>query len=186
MDTKKIKLVKKVIIKNPKLRSIRNNLRTIIKLAVINEYKRLRSLYGLYLEKQMKLYALNPSKTLTPSQEKRVKLLLHKEEYLTITFANSICACASKRVINDNDIKGDRVRVSVISEFEENMVPHMGARYTLEEKWYSLQYYQESHSSFEKISRVMQERIRRHPGPVITPQGLYQLGLKTLNEYGFA
>ncbi len=176
MDTKKIKPVKKIIIKNPRLRAIRDNLRAIIKLAVIDEYKRLTGLNILYQEKEK----------LTPSQEKRVILLHHKREYLITTFANSICACASHRVIHSNETDGDRVRVSVISEFEENMVPHLGARFFLQEKWYSLQYYEENRREFKEYSRFMQECMDKRPGSIITPHEDYQLGLKTLGKFGFA
>ncbi len=174
MDTKKIKPVKKIIIRNPRLRAIRDNLRAIIKLAVIDEYKRLTDLRVPYQEKEK----------LTPSQKKRVKLLHWKREYLITTFANSICVCARRRIIHDNDVKGDRVRVSVISEFEENMVPHLGARYFLQEKWYSLQYYEENRREFEEYSRFMQECMDKRPGSIITPQEDYQLGLKLLRKYG--
>jgi len=52
MDTKKIKPVKKILIKDPKIRTIRDNLRTVIKFAVIDEYERLKNLGNLYREKR--------------------------------------------------------------------------------------------------------------------------------------
>ncbi len=179
MDAKKIRSVKKIIIKNPKIRTIRDNLRTVIKLAVIDEYERLKNLGNFYREKRRK------SHKLTPSQEKRVILLHHKQEYLVTTFAHSICVCASRRLIHDRDVKGDRVKVSIVSEFEENMIPHMGARFVLEEKWYSLQYYEEYRRDFEERSRFMQKCMEKRSGSIITTQGLYRLGLKTLDEFGF-
>ena len=186
MNAKKIKPIKKVIIKSTRLRAIRDNLRIIVKLAVIDEYERLSKLDQLYLQKHMEKYAITPLKTLTSSQQKRWNQIHHKKEYLINTFVNSICVCASRRLIHDNDVKGDRVRVSIISEFEENMIPHIGARFILEEKWYSIQYYQENQKFFEETSKFMQKRMLMRAGSVITPQGIYQLGLKTLDEFGFA
>ena len=185
MNTKKIKPVKKLILKSPRLRAIRDNLRTIIKFAVIAEYERLNKLNHLYLEKHMKRYSITPSKTLTSSQKKRWNQLHHEQEYLIDMFVNSICVCANHRLIHVNDVKGDRVRVSIISEFEENMIPHMGARFILEEKWYSIQYYQENQKFFEEKSKFTHKRIITRSGSFLTPQELYQLGLKTLDEFGF-
>ncbi len=175
MDTKKIKPVKKVAIKDPKLRIIRDNFRTIVKLAVIDEYERLKDLGNLYREKRRKGHKL------TPSQKRRDILLHHKQEYLVTTFANSICVCARRRIIHDNDTGGDRVRVGVISEFEENMVPHLGARYFLQEKWYSLQYYEENRREFEEYSRFMQECMDKRPGSIITPQEDYLRKILRIN-----
>ena len=89
------------------------------------------------------------------------------------------------RHIYENDVKGDRVRISVISELEEVMIHHMGARFVLEEKWYSLQYYEEYRRDFEERSRFMQRCMEKRPGSIITTQGLYRLDLKTLDEFGF-
>ena len=174
----KIKPVKKVTIKNPKLRAIRDNLRIIIKLAVIDEYERLKDLQSLYLDKRMKGY------TLTPSQEKRDIQLHHQSEYLIDTFSNSVCICASRRRIHDADIKGDRVRLSIIWEYPETIIAHLRYRYLIEEKWYSLQYYQENQKFFDDGFKKMKERMVQRPDSITTPQEIYQLDLILLRKYG--
>ena len=174
MDSKKIKPVKRVTIKNPKLRAIKDSLRTIIKLAVIDEYERLKDLGSLYRGKLK----------LTPSQKKRKIQLHHMSEYLIDTFSNSICVCASRRRIHDTDIKGDRVRLSIISEYPETIIAHLRYRYILEEKWYSLQYYQENRKFFSDGFKRMKERMVRRSGSITTPQEIYRLDLKLLRKYG--
>jgi hypothetical protein len=95
---------------------IRANIRTIIKLTVIKEYNLLKNLWWLYTEKIMKKYKLMPSQF-------KCKVQLHRmREYLETTFANSICVCASRRDIHDNNIKGDKTRYSEISAFDRDNI----------------------------------------------------------------
>lgn len=81
MKSKKPRLI---VLKDPKLRKIRENLRTILKLAYDDESKRLSQLTFLYLEKNI----------LTPSQEKRETQLIKMNDKLYHTFKDSILQCS--------------------------------------------------------------------------------------------
>jgi len=79
MKSKKPRLI---VLKDPKLRKIRTNLRTIIKLAYYNERERLGCLADLYIQK-----------TLTPSQQKRRSELNRRNNDLMTAYNNSILQC---------------------------------------------------------------------------------------------
>lgn len=80
MKSKKPRLI---VLKDPKLRKIRENLRTILMLAYNDESKRLSQLTFLYLEKNI----------LTPSQEKRETQLIKMNNNLMRVYNNSILQC---------------------------------------------------------------------------------------------
>ncbi|KKN15375.1 hypothetical protein LCGC14_0986710 [marine sediment metagenome] len=80
MKSKKPRLI---VLKDPKLRKARENLRTILKLAYYDERERLRNLNHLYFEKD----------TLTPSQQKRDIQLGRMNNNLMTAFDNSILKC---------------------------------------------------------------------------------------------
>jgi len=81
MKSKKPRLI---ILKDPKLRKIRENLRIILKLAYLDESKRLDRLEDLYIEKN----------TLTPSQQKRDIQLGRMNNNLMTAYDNSILKCS--------------------------------------------------------------------------------------------
>ena len=80
---KTIKVVK-ISIKDPRLRNIRRNLRTVIKLAVKAEEERLDKLEDLYREKRF-------SQGLTPSRWKREGYLRRTGDKLGHALRESIC-----------------------------------------------------------------------------------------------
>ena len=80
----KSKKIHKVILKNPRLRQIRNNLRTVLKLAINKELDRLEHLKGLYVFK----------KKLTPSQKKRRSQIWGKWNSLYHRYRQSTLQCA--------------------------------------------------------------------------------------------
>ncbi len=80
MKSKKPRLI---VLKDPKLRKIRTNLRIILKLAYYSESKRLDRLEDLYFEKN----------TLTPSQQKRKSELIRMNNALMTAYNNSILQC---------------------------------------------------------------------------------------------
>ena len=84
MKSKKPRLI---VLKDPKLRKIRENLRIILKLAYYNERERLRNLAHLYIEKNIR-------KGLTPSQQKRNSELVRKNNKLMTAFQGSILTCS--------------------------------------------------------------------------------------------
>lgn len=170
MSTKKIKQTKKLIIRNPKLRTIRNNLRTLIKLAVLDEDKRLSKIRGLYSEK------LRINGKLTASQYKRSCQIHEMREYLLTTYTNSICTCASRRVF-ESSVSGDRVRYTLITEFDKEVVGSIGARYHIQEQWFSLEYYEENSRFLENFQKQMKARLVRYPGRVATPLELHKIEL---------
>jgi len=176
MNEKKIKKTKELVIKDPRLKVIRDNFRIIIKLAVQDKYNQLRSLEGLYVDKLMK------NKRLTPTQFRR-SIHLHKmQEFLVATFVNSICVCASNRTIFNTNIKGNRVRYSFISEFDKNVSKKFGARYMVEERWYSLEYYEKNKIILEEYFRKMVNRMQQFPGSILTPYKLHQQSLNDLES----
>ena len=75
-----------IVLKDPKLRKIRENLRLILKLAYLDESKRLSCLEDLYREKYIQI-------GLTPSQQKRKSQLIRKNNYLMTAYNNSILHC---------------------------------------------------------------------------------------------
>ncbi len=80
----KSKKIHKVILKNPHLRQIRNNLRTVLKLAINEELDRLGKFKRLYILK----------KKLTPSQKKRWQCLSEKWNSLYHRYRQSTLQCA--------------------------------------------------------------------------------------------
>lgn len=77
---------KHIIIKNSKLRHIRKNLRTIIKLAINKELKRLSSLRDLYSNRGYS--------NLTPSQRKRKRMLSRLGTDLLNARQDSVLFCS--------------------------------------------------------------------------------------------
>ena len=75
--------VKKIILKNPRLRTIRRNLRIVLKLAVSSELERLRHLRRIYCDKRH----------LTPFQDKRETFLIKTSNALLARLSNSTCQC---------------------------------------------------------------------------------------------
>ncbi len=84
MKSKKPRLI---VLKDPKLRKIRTNLRVVLKLAYLNESKRLDRLEDLYIEK-------DAQKGLTPSQQKRDIQLGRMNNNLMTVYDNSILKCS--------------------------------------------------------------------------------------------
>ena len=172
MDTKKIKPTRKLIIKNPRLQAIRDNFRTIIQLAVRDEWQRLMDLDSLYMEKE------RISKKLLTSHYKRTCQLQAMKEYLLTTFSNSICVCSRAGRLSDS-IAGDRVRYTFIVEFDKCVVDSFGARYYVREKWFSLEYYEENHDFLEQHLIEMKNRLKKSPGYITTT---LELHARRLNE----
>jgi len=172
MDTKRIKPTRKLIIKDPKLQSIRDNFRTVIQLAARDEWRRLMDLQGLYLEKERLR-----KKRLT-SYHKRFCQLQAMKEYLLTTFSDSICVCSRIGRLSDS-IKGNRVRYTFIKEFDECVVESFGARYHVREKWFSLEYYEKNHDYLEQYLIEMKNRLKESPGYITTT---LELHVRKLNE----
>ena len=107
------------------------------------------------------------NKKLTSSQSKRSRQVHEMKEYLITTFSDSICVCASLRQI-DGSITGDRVKYTLITEFDECYSRSRGARYHIREKWFSMQYYEENSKFLEQHFMKMKERINQLPGPRTT------------------
>ena len=152
---------------------IRDNLRTIIKLAVRDECKRLSKLHDLYFEKRRV-----KDKQLPPSQFRREIQLHYMREYLEKTFVNSICVCAIYGSVYEggslNTIKGDRVRYSEIHGFGKDGISAYGGRYEVEEKWFSLEYWEEHADFLERYQKRMLKEMQQKPGNVLTPLEVYQ------------
>ncbi|MFW9987612.1 MAG: hypothetical protein ACFFC3_03070 [Candidatus Odinarchaeota archaeon] len=81
----KSKKIRKVVLKTPNLRKIRNNLRIILKLAVKEELDKLYEREELYSNKRY----------LTPSQQKRKSYLAEKWKALDISYHRSTLQCSS-------------------------------------------------------------------------------------------
>ena len=160
MNTRKIKTTRKLIIKNPKLQAIRHNFRIIIQLAVQDELNRLMDLDSLYLEKR------RLSKKDLTSHYKRGCQLNAMKEYLLTTYSNSICVSSCVGRISDS-ITGDRVRYSFITEIDKCFIKSYGAHYLVEEKWFSLKYYEENYEFLEKYLKKMKTQLKQSPGRVI-------------------
>jgi hypothetical protein len=174
MNTNKIRLIKRLVIRNPELKTIRDNLRTLVSLAVLDEFRRLDNLEDLYIGKK-----------LTPSQFRRSCQLHEMKEYLTTTFSNSICVCASRHIMGSTDVSGDRVRYTLITEFDKDVVKNIGARYEIQEKWFSLPYYEERSEFLERYLRKMSNLIKGYSGHIITPFELHEQELHELQKITF-
>ncbi len=83
-----MKKTRKIIIKNPRLQYIRNNLRKIIVLATKSRMSILRHQERLYCENRDAVHN-------TPSQQKRERYLLNKRYELGRILKRSICSCFS-------------------------------------------------------------------------------------------
>ena len=177
MNTKKIKPTKKLIIKNPKLQTIRDNFRTIIQLRVRDEWRRLMDLGSLYLEKE------RINKKLTSTQYRRDGQLHKMREYLITTFANSICVCARDGRLSDI-VTGDRVRYDLITEYDDCYVKSSGTRYRIEEKWFSLKYYEENKEFLEEHFKKMKRRLNQFPGRITTILELHERNLREIKGEG--
>ena len=175
MNTKKIRPTRKLVIKNPKLKKIRDNFRTVIQLAVRDEWERLMDLRGLYTEKVRII-----KKELT-SHHKRSSQLIAMEEYLTTTFSESICVCYRNGRLSDS-IKGDRVRYAYITQFEEPYDGSYDERYKVQELWFSLKYYEENHEFLEKYQKRMKNSINQFPGRITTTLELHERRLHDIRN----
>ncbi|UCD02036.1 MAG: hypothetical protein JSV23_03155 [Promethearchaeota archaeon] len=82
----KSKKVCRVILRTPRMRRVRNNLRVILKLAVKSELNRLRHLESLYLHKKRR-------NGLTPSQQKRYSQVKRKRSRLYFRYIESTLQC---------------------------------------------------------------------------------------------
>lgn len=82
MKSKKWKIIR---IRTPQLRKLRTNLRTILRLAISDELKRLRELRSLYIDNLPNL---------TPSQRKRNNYLSNLSNNLLTTYRKSILNCS--------------------------------------------------------------------------------------------
>lgn len=80
--------VKKIILKNPRLRTIRRNLRIVLKLAVRSERERLGRIEDLYIKKRTR-------QNLMPSQRKREISLSRMGDALLARIGSSTCQCSS-------------------------------------------------------------------------------------------
>jgi len=151
---------------SPKLRSsqltlLRNNLRLIIKLALIEELRKLEILEGLYLRLSYK--------GLAPSQKKRFLQLSHKIDDLRYTFINSICTCASnspyrllKTLINKR-----MVRIPIISELD---IPykHNKDKFFFEYKWYCIDCFKDRKKAwFEDFKTRLTEMEKAHTSFIV-------------------
>ena len=166
MNTKKIKPSRKLIIKDPRLQAIRDNLRRVIQLAVRDEWQRLMDLQGLYSEK------LRINKKELTSHHRRDCQLQAMKEYLLSTFSDSICVCSRIGRLSDS-IMGNRVRYTFIKEFDECFVEIFGARYHVREKWFSLEYYEKNHDYLEQYLIKMKNRLKKSPGYITTSLELH-------------
>ncbi|MFW9948476.1 MAG: hypothetical protein ACFFDX_16745, partial [Candidatus Odinarchaeota archaeon] len=79
-----IQILKKIVIKSPKLQLIRNNLRTLFFLYAEAEYFRLSNLSKIYLSKS----------ELTNSQARRFEEIREMRYKLYWSLTHSICSCA--------------------------------------------------------------------------------------------
>ena len=172
MNTYKIKPSRRLVIRSPKLKAIRDNLRTLISLAVLDEYRRLDNLGNLYRD--------IADRDLSPSQFRRACQLHEMKEFLTTTFSNSICVCASHRTVESTSISGDRVRYTLITEFDKDVVKSLGARFEIQEKWFSLQYYEERHKFLERYLKKMNKLVGENCHQIITPLDLHEQELNNL------
>ena len=172
MNTKKIRPTRKLIIKNPKLRAIRDNFRTVIQLAVNDEWHRLMDLKRLYREKRR-----IDKKELT-SHHKRSCQLHEMEEYLTTTLSNSICVDSDAVGSSlSASIKGDRVRYTYITQFEKPYDRPYGKRderYEVQEIWFSLESYKRKREFLENYQKRMKKSLKQFPGYVTTPLELHE------------
>ena len=161
MNSKKIKPTRKLIIKNPKLQAIRDNLRTVIQLAVNDEWHRLMDLDSLYLEK------LRLNKKMLTSHYKRSCQLHEMKEYLLTTFSDSICVDSDGGSSLSASIKGDRVRYTSISQFEkpyDRPYSKRDERYEIQQKWFSLESYKRKREFLEKYQKRMKKALNNSRG----------------------
>lgn len=93
----KSKKVRKVVLKTPRLRQVRNNLRIILKLAVNEELFKLDKIYDLYRNRTV----------LTPSQQKRKLQVGKKGKALDHSYYSSTlqCSCGAACVSLDKAIE---------------------------------------------------------------------------------
>ena len=82
----KSKKVRRVILRTPKVKRVRNNLRVLLKLAIKDELSRLGKVKRLYLNKSFK-------NDLTPSQQRRYNRVSRKYKNLYFSFIESTLRC---------------------------------------------------------------------------------------------
>jgi hypothetical protein len=138
-----IKPLRMFSVKNPQLKRTRRALRTVIKLAVLDEYKRLTHYIDLYDDKWFN------GNGLTAAQERRRFYLQHKRTFLKESFKNSIIVARDDNRFSTADVSGDRVRFTEVTEWEdepwnEDIIKELnGARFIIKHVFYSLEYYKE-------------------------------------------
>ena len=137
-----IKPLRVFSVKHPQLKKIRYALRTVIKLAVLDEYRRLTHLIHLYEDKQRNGYGL------TPTQKSRKSSLHHKRTFLYESFKNSIIVAKDDNRFSTANTNGDRVRYTDVTEWEKKpwnefiMKQLNGARFVIKQEFYSLEEYE--------------------------------------------
>ena len=89
---------KRIIIKSLFLKNIRNNLRSLITIAVRTELSHMYNLQDLYFEKKN-----SRNIELTPSQERRLQSLKEHESKLYNCYLRSICECSGVRCSHARD-----------------------------------------------------------------------------------
>jgi len=179
MNSKKIKPTRKLIIKNPKLQAIRDNFRTIIQLAVKDEWRRLMDLEGLYLEK------VRIDKKELTSHHKRSCQLHAMKEYLITTLSESICIDYAGGSSLSTSIEGDRVRYTSISQFEKSYGRDYGEeddRYKIQEIWFSLESYERRREFLEKYQKRMKKDLKQFPGRITTPSESHERRLHEIRH----
>jgi len=147
-----IKPPREYIIHSPRLRKIRRELRTLIKLAVLDEYERLDKLEMLYRNKEYKEY-------LNVAQKKRIHYLIYMRQKIKHTFLNSICACARGNSLTHADISGDRVRYHLIRKskhWDDNPC-------IIEKQFYSKDTFEKEGSNYMEYYRHMRWVCKHHP-----------------------
>jgi hypothetical protein len=131
-------------VKHPQLKRIRRALRTVIKLAVVDEYKRLTHYIHLYDDKRFN------GNGLTPTQKRRRSYLQHKRTFLKESFKNSIIVAKDDNRLYNADPSGERLRFTEVIEFEnepwnEYAIKKLnGARFIIKHVFYSPKKYEQN------------------------------------------
>ncbi len=95
--------VKKVEIKDSKLRNLRKGLRQVLKLAVHDKFAYYTHLENLYREKRIK------RGNLTPSQLKRTRELSKLKNKLNTDFQRSVCHCSSGYCLSTEQARPEKI-----------------------------------------------------------------------------
>ncbi|TXT65657.1 MAG: hypothetical protein BAJALOKI1v1_400006 [Promethearchaeota archaeon] len=147
---KLIKPPRRFALKNPRLRKIRENLRTLILKAVFDEIDRLDKLEDLYYNKLHELVEKRVIKMFGEATAlwKRSVQLAHMRSELWHDLENSICV--GSEASTKYNTHSDRVRYSHISGFDESFEGMDGKHYMVEKRFYSVEYYDAHADYYEK------------------------------------